>query len=598
MSEIIKSLFDSVLREYLKSGPQKKNYGERLKKMAIVIQNLQFNTSNGKKKKIEKSLSDIPFDVIIEILIFVPYKTIFDFMSKKKYIYNLIMSDLNNFWERKFKSETPSYYPEKFIYPKNLEKWYINNWRFPLELFSSGKPEWYLKTKMFFDVVKHFGNIDYNSLEIPPIFFFKENELLLIEIFKRHKHFNIYLNILKGYFQNMVLNVDFLIEMIKNPNNYGQGVSIFSDISIYFGNYKKYNRKKVVLAVFDLFKKEGGSYDNDPHDLLKHLTKQLITLVSVDYRNLILNDKEIVSILVGYNGKYLKYFPLFQNDKDVILIGLKNSLKTFDHVNPILKNSSDFILEAVKVNGGVLFFAGRKYLRRRLYVSEAVKTKGKILKHVSDKLKKDKDIVFDAVKNDGSVLKYADDSLLKENYNRTIIKKAIETFPRNIRLVKIKWVLDDLKMINIAMYNCDQRRKTIYFLVHLSPHYFIFANDEVKDDYYLIKSLLKNKISGKILFYASKRVQLIIKNMFFRQREKNILADYLEYINYSNNEEKMLELLHENMFVFWIIRNEKVAEKYFQQKLKDELFKKLESHKIQDLLIGKNGFFYYNGYPF
>ena len=82
--------------------------------------------------------------------------------------------------------------------------------------------------------------------------------------------------------------------------------------------------------------------------------------------------------------------------------------------NHFLKDKS-FIIELVKINGGMLFYADKSLKKIKSIVLVAIKGYGGALEYVHDSLKKDKSIVIAAIKSraggGGVAFKYADKSL-------------------------------------------------------------------------------------------------------------------------------------------------------------------------------------------
>ena len=95
-----------------------------------------------------------------------------------------------------------------------------------------------------------------------------------------------------------------------------------------------------------------------------------------------------------------------------------------DHITS--RSSRSEVLEAVKQNGGALYFASAALKDDREIVLEVVKQHGKALEYASAALKDDRDIVLEAVKQNRCALKHAS-AALKDD--REIVLEAVKTNP-------------------------------------------------------------------------------------------------------------------------------------------------------------------------
>lgn len=286
-----------------------------------------------KKKKIKKKiLTDLPYEVIVEILLFVPYKIIFSVMlTSKEFTYALTQF---KFWLRKFKFEYPELdpYPETNIivyYPKYIEEWYIKkgiyeiytvyeNDQSTFEEFIVGKNEWYLKTKIFIESLKYFKTHKIHGTK----FYITGNELLLFEVRKTL----ITSPGLDLYFEtNTILNGKFLSELVKLDH------MVFFYIIWYYSGEKVYDRRVVIESLIDTL------LVKDSIQLYRYFAymRDIGNTTDYKYNEIIQSDKSIISNIIKYDEKKLKYFKEFLTpfkfmDKESKQTFLERNLKFLD----------------------------------------------------------------------------------------------------------------------------------------------------------------------------------------------------------------------------------------------------------------------------
>ena len=110
------------------------------------------------------------------------------------------------------------------------------------------------------------------------------------------------------------------------------------------------------------------------------------------------------------------------NKKEALKIVQQAEYK-FKDISSDFKKDRNFVLEAVKLNGLILGWVGKKFSRDKEIVLEAVKENGYTLRNADENLKKDKDIVLEAVKESGSALQFSDKILRKD---KKIVLEALK----------------------------------------------------------------------------------------------------------------------------------------------------------------------------
>ena len=645
---LLKTLFKSVLEDFLAG---KKEYGKRLQKMGKILNYFsQFKTSplnNGendkKKRKVEKpptKFLELPDDVIIEIALFVSYKSIFGIMLSNKELNSLLVKDTHSFWVRKFKMEFPELDPypgNRFTmkyYPPFIEQWYVKKLykeNISWEEYKIGKGVWYIKTLVFLKTLKFFDLQDKIDFTVPsnrnsaytllqehifqklPINFFLEkeknnifgNELLLLEICKIiKKSVIVFTNkfyytdfIIDEYFKrNLYPNVKFLIELFKL--NVYSFKHLMSSINVTTKEHR-YNRQKVISNVINiLINFENEKFSTILGDYHKETVNGGLFFESIiaftllhgenqKYVQIISSDIEIIKKIIDYRGTYLRYFSELLFDREMVLRALKSSTFQDENIDfMFMKNFVDdlkFIREAVKINGYVLKGASERFLNMYDIVFEAVKSNGKTLKILSKFQKSDPKIVLEAVKNTPIAILFSDKSLIDNN---NFILELIEVNPDVIRTFKRYTEFDFLPWLNldwveVAMKNSDPIKnfETIQFLLTVNPFYFRFANEKTKSDIYIISYVFN--LQPITLIYFNERIKSFYINDLLKM---NYYSNLLEI---KDDFKEMEKLLKRNIFPFYIIStrsNQKIRDKFSEEYL-EILNKKISKYHRREIGI-------------
>lgn len=239
---MIKYIFSTLIRGVLN---KKRGYAKRLQEAGEFLSKLkkrgQMNTKPKKKKRkiLEKLESEqfyrLPYDTIIELLLFLPYKNLRDIESdflirevktKQKHHLQIQIFDNDFFWIRVFNTE----FPYGLKYPVLLNE--LNpkyNWNEKLFLLKSSP----VRIKEIFD-------------QYEDEFYKPGNELLLLTYFLDNLNNHIDL-IFKYIEKNYVLNDNFLKALIElyyfNPEYYP---SIELHYFMRYISEKKYDKDKVL----------------------------------------------------------------------------------------------------------------------------------------------------------------------------------------------------------------------------------------------------------------------------------------------------------------------------------------------------------------
>jgi len=113
------------------------------------------------------------------------------------------------------------------------------------------------------------------------------------------------------------------------------------------------------------------------------------------------------------NWWYLKCYPRFADDKEVVLEAVKNEGRALELASDALRSDREIVLAAVATDGwtSALQYASDAVRADRDIVLAALATHGDALQYASDALRADRDIVLAAVAKDGDALQYASDAL-------------------------------------------------------------------------------------------------------------------------------------------------------------------------------------------
>jgi hypothetical protein len=118
------------------------------------------------------------------------------------------------------------------------------------------------------------------------------------------------------------------------------------------------------------------------------------------------NDKDVVLLAVKQYGRSLNHASQeIQKDKDVVLAAVKQESSALEFVHKELQNDKDVVLDVVKKDGTHLEYA-KKYQDNKDIVWEAVKQNGVALKFTSKEFQNDKELVLEALKTFDSALKH------------------------------------------------------------------------------------------------------------------------------------------------------------------------------------------------
>ncbi len=126
------------------------------------------------------------------------------------------------------------------------------------------------------------------------------------------------------------------------------------------------------------------------------------------------NDKDVVIVKIREYGLGLQYVSkTLQNDKDVILAAIENNAENAFYIFDKLKNDKQFVLLAVKVNGLALEYM-QHFNNDKEIVLEAIKQYSGSIEFASMNLRNDKEVVLAASREYGLGLFFASADLKKD----------------------------------------------------------------------------------------------------------------------------------------------------------------------------------------
>lgn len=277
-----------------------------------------------------------------------------------------------------------------------------------------------------------------------------------------------------------------------------------------------------------LLRKASKGLRNDPEVVLAAIDNDgwALEFASKELRN----NKEIVLKAVYYDGRPLQFASKeLQNDPEVVLAAMRYiaiSDVTFQYASDKLKDNKEFVLLALKNKCNILKHVSDKLKDDKDVVLEAVKVYGRSLKYVSDRLKSDREVVLEAVKTDGYAIRFAD-------------KKF-----RSDREIAYEATLSCNFVLGMGIYPIGIPDDELNIL-----HYF---SEELEDDYEL--NLLAVKLYGPALRFLPEKYKNIrefviaaVSNSPYSINYAN--NDLIKFVNsrlsYKRNKEKLIAIINE-----------------------------------------------------
>jgi len=167
-----------------------------------------------------------------------------------------------------------------------------------------------------------------------------------------------------------------------------------------------------------------------------------------------------------------------------------DDLWSLDEAPEYVRSNRDFMLKAVKENGGVLEYASEDLRSDREVILEAVKNHGSALQYASEDIRVDKEIVLEAVKKDGCALEYASEDIRadKEIVLEAVKKNgwALEYASRDLRADKeivLVAINEDMNALKYVLGELEKYRYTIYLKSEPSGEYWIgkLTKDDISE---------------------------------------------------------------------------------------------------------------------
>ncbi len=132
--------------------------------------------------------------------------------------------------------------------------------------------------------------------------------------------------------------------------------------------------------------------------------------------------KEEVLSIVKKDGRALRDFPDYQNDRDVVLAAVKQNGFAIHYASLKLKKDDTIVYEALEQNCKAIDYVDVSYRDDINAAKIMLKQNGLYLKKLSDRLRENAQIVLIAVRQNGLALEHA----LKDlNCNKSIILNAL-----------------------------------------------------------------------------------------------------------------------------------------------------------------------------
>jgi len=117
---------------------------------------------------------------------------------------------------------------------------------------------------------------------------------------------------------------------------------------------------------------------------------------------------EDVKDAVSKNGRLLREYIEFQNNKDVVLAAVANDGMALGYASPAMIKDEEVVLTAISQDPEALFRADHSLRDNKTFALKALSIDADLV-FFSDKLKKDREVVFAAVNKNGNALQHAPD---------------------------------------------------------------------------------------------------------------------------------------------------------------------------------------------
>jgi CxxC motif-containing protein len=126
--------------------------------------------------------------------------------------------------------------------------------------------------------------------------------------------------------------------------------------------------------------------------------------------NRLKNDRNFIVNLITnlYGAEFvLKYVSeQFKNDKELVLIAVKERGRVLEYASDELKNDKEIVIEALKNDSSAFRFVSKELQIDKKFIVIVLKTVPHILQFVSEEFKDDKDLVLEILKINANVLKF------------------------------------------------------------------------------------------------------------------------------------------------------------------------------------------------
>lgn len=124
--------------------------------------------------------------------------------------------------------------------------------------------------------------------------------------------------------------------------------------------------------------------------------KTISKLFKLEIKNLKKSKSKIKEL--SKNGLLLENYPELQNDKDFVLIAVRQNGLALQFASEELRSDKEVVLEAVNENGFALQFASEELKENKDVVLVAVNENGEVSEIISEELRGDKDVKFEVNK--------------------------------------------------------------------------------------------------------------------------------------------------------------------------------------------------------
>lgn len=292
-----------------------------------------------------------------------------------------------------------------------------------------------------------------------------------------------------------------------------------------------YKVNKLVNGIFDLFSIQFNSLRIHQKFISCQLHRELV----LSHHNISLlkyasdelrNDYEFILSAIRENGGVLMYASRdLRNNREIVLAAIEKTNEALRYASDELKNNSEVVRAAVLKNFKTLSFASDELKNNHEFILSIVRLNGEALQYASTSLKNDSEIVLAAIKKNGYSLNFASDEL------------------KNNRAFILNVVGQNFRALNFVTPNLKNDRAIICNAIRQNSHLLMYVSNELKNCREIVLEAVRK--NGLALHYASLELRNNREIVLEAVRQNGLALNYASG-ELRNNREIVLEAIGEN----------------------------------------------------